>query len=119
MNNRGQALVIFVLLLPVIFFIMSMVIDFGNFLITKTKAEDEVKDTINYGLKHIEEIDTNTLQTLLDSNVDGKKEITINDKTIKVKINNQVESIFSIIKYEINVSYIGYLDNEKIIIKKE
>ncbi len=123
MNNKGQTLAIFVILLPVILFLIAVAIDMGNFLVQKNKYEDEVKNTIKYGLKHLDDEDiSNKITMLLNSNVDGQKQINIKDKVIKIKVSKKVNSIFTNIidtNYQIDISYIGYLDDKKIIIKKE
>lgn len=123
MNNKGQSLVIFVILLPVILLLMAGIVDIGNFLVEKNNYENEVKSTINYGMKHLD--DENIIQKLydlLDSNIEGQKQINIENRTIKIKVKAASESLFSDIidfDYQIDISYIGYMDNDKIIIKKE
>ena len=123
MNNKGQSLVIFVILLPVILLLMAGIVDIGNFLVENNNYENEVKSTINYGMKHLD--DENIIQKLydlLDSNIEGQKQINIENRTIKIKVKAASESLFSDIidfDYQIDISYIGYMDNDKIIIKKE
>ena len=119
MNNKGQALIMFVLLLPVIILLMAVVIDIGNFLVIKNEYTNEVKDTIRHALKN--DLDKDKIQALLDNNISGDKEIILENSTLKIKVIKQVDSIFSIIdfNYEINISYIGYIEEDKIIIKKE
>ena len=46
MNRRGQALVEFVLILPVFLLILFTIVDFGNFLSTKNQLETESTDDI-------------------------------------------------------------------------
>lgn len=123
MNDKGQSLVIFVILLPVILLLMAGIVDIGNFLVEKNSYENEVKSTINYGMKHLDEENiAQKLNDLLDSNIEGKKQINIENETIKIKVNAITKSLFSDIidfDYQIDISYIGYMDNDKIIIKKE
>ena len=123
MNNKGQSLIIFVILLPIILLIMASIVDIGNFLVEKSKCENEVKSTISYGLKHLDDENIKQkLYDLLDSNIGGKKRINIEGETVKIKVTGPVNSLFTSIidfDYEIDISYIGYMDNEKIIIKKE
>lgn len=47
MNNRGQALVEFVLILPVFLFILFAVIDFGVIFSSKSNLENDSIDIIN------------------------------------------------------------------------
>lgn len=123
MNNKGQSLVIFVILLPVILLLIAGLVDIGNFLVEKNSCENEVKDTINYGMKHLDEENiTQKLYDLLNSNIDGDTQIDIANETIKIKVQASVDSLFTNIinfDYQINISYVGYMDNDQVIIKKE
>lgn len=58
MNRKGQALVEFVLILPILIFILFAIIDFGNIFTTKNSLESDSADIIelfNSG-KSIDEI---------------------------------------------------------------
>lgn len=46
MNNKGQALVEFVLILPVFLIILLVVVDFGNILYSKNKLENDSTDML-------------------------------------------------------------------------
>lgn len=46
MNRRGQALVEFVLILPVFLLILFTIVDFGNFLSTKNQLETNSTDIV-------------------------------------------------------------------------
>ena len=45
-NNKGQALVEFVLILPVLLLILLVVVDFGNLLYSKNKLENDSADIV-------------------------------------------------------------------------
>ena len=45
-NNKGQALVEFIIIIPVLIFILFALIDFGNIILQKYKLEDSM-DTIS------------------------------------------------------------------------
>ena len=47
MNNKGQALIEFVLILPVFLFILFAVIDFGMIFSSKSKLENDSADIID------------------------------------------------------------------------
>lgn len=59
MNNKGQALVEFILILPVFLFILFAIIDFGIIFNTKSSLENDSTDIVNLLKKglSIEEID--------------------------------------------------------------
>lgn len=46
MNKKGQALVEFVLILPIFVLILLAIVDFGNILVTKNKLENDASDIV-------------------------------------------------------------------------
>ena len=122
MNNKGQVLVAVVLLLPLIFLIIASVTELSRVYIEKQKCEDAVITAIDYGLDNIEKENLKEkIKKLLDANIEGEKEITINSKIIEIKFTNKIKGLFSeTLKdiYNIKFTYKGYFkDNKKIIIK--
>ncbi len=119
MSNKGQSLVVFVILLPLFIILLALVADSGNILITKQKYENEIKETITYGLNNLENENTlNKMQTLLKANIDGNVNITLENKTINISVKTTIPSIFYHQSAEFNLNYLGYLDQNQIIIKK-
>ena len=123
MNNKGQSLTTFILLLPLIFILIVGVYDISSLELEKGKIDSEIKSAITYGLKNIEDKDIKQkIHVILDKNITGKKTIVINSKTIQITYENKINSIFTnIIKteYEINKTYTGYIKDGKIIIDIE
>lgn len=103
-NNKGQSLVIFVLFLPIVVILLNALFDLGNDLVDNVKTEYEIKDTIKYGLNHIDEEDIeNKLKVLLKENIKEDTNINIKNKVIKISIKDKV--------------YTGYKENNKIVIE--
>ena len=102
MNNKGQSLIAFILLLPVIFVLTTGIWELGNIAYINSKTEEEITSIIKYGLKHIEE-----------ENIEENKII------IKIKYNYQNLYSKYIKPIEIEKTYIGKKENDKIIIEKE
>ena len=74
MDNKGQTLVTFVLILPIILLILLCVIDYGLVSIQKHEATSSIKDSITYALKNsnsdnIEE----KMKNLIYKNIDENK----------------------------------------------
>lgn len=122
MNNKGQSLVAFILLLPVIFVFVTGIWEIGNISYINSKTDEEIKSILKYGLKHIEEENVQEkITTLLDKNVEASKEIIVEENKIVIKTNYEYQNLYS--KYikpiEIKKTYIGKKENDKIIIEKE
>ena len=123
MTNKGQSLVIFVLLLPIILILISLVWELGNLSYIQNKYESEVKNIIKYGLIHKDETNIEEkLSTLLDANLEGEKNITIENNTITINIKKEYKTIYRMIfkdKLDLDITYTGYTEGNNIIIKKE
>lgn len=63
-NNKGQALVEFILIFPVIILILCIVIDFSNVYVSENKLENKLDDVI-YLIRNDKESDINNI---LDDN---------------------------------------------------
>ena len=126
MNNKGQVLVLFILLIPVFLMLFAFVIDLGLLYTEDKKIESSINETIEYGLQHISD---NTIEekmiSLLNSNIKeiSKTETKVEDGYIYINVEKQYQGMFKFLFenniYEINNSYHGYLNDGKIIINKE
>lgn len=128
MNNKGQTLVLFVLLLPILLIILCLVFDVGNLLLEKRHIESVIKDAIKYELNNNDDINTsrNRLTNTLTKNIDNIKikQINItNNKVITISISKEYKGKFtSILKnnlFTIDLTFKGYINGNDIVIKKE
>ena len=125
MNNKGQTLILFVMLLPLLFILLCLVVDIGLLYSEKNKLDNIVKENIKYFLENNIEDDEDELNKLLYKNIDNVKieNIDFHDNKLKVEVTKKYKSIFSNILnkdfYKIKVFYIGYKLENKIIIEKE
>ena len=102
-NNRGQALVEFVIILPVLLLLIFALIDFGRIIVCKSHLEgvmneisslsdDEARNylgkdkdyKITYNVK-LDEYKNITLTTKLDLITPGLKRVLTNPYTVKVE----------------------------------
>lgn len=113
MNNKGQALVVFVLVLPLIMLIIAGVMEMGRLSLVKAEYEDSIIDTINYGLDNLDKENVKEkMNLLLDKNISGTKNIEITEGTIKIHVTSNLDSMFSKLfkkVYDINLTYRGYI----------
>ena len=123
LNNKGQSLVMFVMILPILLMIIMMVIDIGKMVQRREELDSINYILVDYGLDNIE---LNNLEDKLKEILDK------NDKSIDiVKINIDKESLevevilrdkvdLLILKdnklFRVKSDYIGrVVDNKKII----
>jgi len=122
MNNKGQSLVVFVLVLPLIIIIIAGVMEMGRLYLTKTQYEDNITYTIDYGLDSLDKDDVKEkMMTLLNENIKGTKNIQITNGVIEIHVTSNVDGLFTKIfksYYDINLRYKGYIvDGNKKIVK--
>lgn len=108
-NNKGQVLVAFVLMLPLILILMAIIIDFGIISLKKREVNNILNNTVEYTLenKDEEEIETK-LNFIIKNDLDEIKQLEIkNDKCIKIHIVLEANGIFKKILdkslYEIDI----------------
>lgn len=125
LNNKGQSLILFVLMLPVLLFVMILVIDMGNLMVEKQKLNNINYIMIDYGLSNLtkedlEEYIYNYLK-LNDEKIDKiKVSKTDNDITINLgkKESSMLGHILNLKEVEIISSYKGSIVDEKKVIER-
>jgi uncharacterized protein (UPF0333 family) len=115
MNNRGQVLILFVMILPVVLLITVIGIDFLNISSLKFRTQNEIREIINYGFK--ENVTEENLNVLIDRNIDFDSKVLFKtDSEIKIKI-VQNKKLFGK-DIVLNYNYRGIKDNDKIVISE-
>ena len=126
-GNRGQSLAIFVIFIPVFIMIGTLVVDVAFAKYNARKLDNITMEVIRYGLKHFDEDPYNNMVDLIyqnDSDIDSYK-IDFNEEknTINVSISKATKGFFGSIVgkdiYSLKSSYMGYLEDDKIIIEKK
>ncbi len=128
MDNKGQTLVLFVILIPLIFVLLGLVIDIGLLTNEKNKVDNAVKDSIKNSLT-TELSNNQTMEEkvvyLINSNVENIiiNKIEYKDSILYLNVSKEYKTIFARIlnqkKYIIDMKYKAYIENNKVIIKKE
>ena len=124
LNNKGQSLVLFILIIPILFGIMVLVIDMGNVIYYKQDMDNIDKIVIEYGLDNMDDVHvlSDMKELAKENNKDLSIEIIFNDMEFYVSSSYYVNGIFSNIfnmkGFLVKSKYKGYKDIDKNIIKK-
>lgn len=122
MNNKGQSLVTFVLVIPIIFLIFMMIYDIGNMVLLKIELNNINNIALDYGLDNInEENIKDKIETLIIKNKNDINSISINieDNKIYITLEDSVNTKISFGNiFNVKSSYVGYIDNDKKIIER-
>ena len=94
-NNKGQSLVMFVLIIPIFLLILTLVYDGGNAIYQKDRLSNTNYLTIEYGLNNIDTVTENDLKNLIEQNTSNLKYIyvTIEENQIEIKMEKDAKSI--------------------------
>ena len=94
-NNKGQSLVMFVLIIPIFLLILTLVYDVGNEIYEKDRLSNTNYLTIEYGLNNIDTVTENDLKNLIEQNTSNLKYIyvTIEENQIEIKMEKDAKSI--------------------------
>lgn len=122
MNNKGQSLVTFVLVIPILFLIFMMIYDIGNMVLLKNELDNINNIALDYGLDNInEENIKDKIETLIIKNKNDINNISINmkDNKIYIILEDSVNTKISFGNiFNVKSSYVGYIDNDKKIIER-
>ena len=116
LNNKGQTLIIFVFLIPVLVFVFAFVVDYGNVLYHQNKLNSINKTALIYIKNHKEDYNVDKVRNLVTRNdnsiiIDKCEE---NSKKFTLVLKKQVKSnfgnIIGIHEYNITSKYILDID---------
>lgn len=109
-NNKGQALVEFVILIPVLMLLILSIFDLGNIILKKYKLENELDTIINYYNNNDEQL-MNSYASMKDISIkkERKNNNMIDIKVLyEVNINTPVLNKIMGENYQIETSRIVY-----------
>ena len=121
LNNKGQTLALFVIVLPVLLLILILVIDFGKIMTLKQELTNISNIVLDYGLDNLDkenlDIELVELIKLNKSDIDYMNVYLEKDK-IYVEMSENSDSVFAEIVdisiFKVKTSYVGYIkDNKK------
>lgn len=118
MNNKGQSLVTFILLIPIIFLIFVMVYSIGNMILIRQKLDNINYLVIDYGLDNM---DVNKMIEIVNKNDKDiiVRELKIDDDKIYLTLEETID--LKLVGNLINVKsrYYGYFQDNKRIIERD
>ena len=124
MNNRGQSLVLFVLLIPLVLMILYAVYEIGRMTLLKHELDNINAIALDYGIDKIndENIDIE-IKELIEKNKNDidKIDIKILDDKMYITLEDSLSKKTSLFKnvFIVKSSYVGYMDNNKKIIERD
>lgn len=123
MNNRGQTLVLFLFLLPIVFIVFMTIYQIGTVELEKRKIDENVSEIVLYGIHHWsdEELEAKMIE-MFEKNFSkvNHENIQIEIGTGRVKMTVTKEyTILFLKKQKITVSYVGTNIDGKIQVIKE
>ena len=124
MNNRGQSLVLFVLLIPLVLMILYAVYEIGRMTLLKHELDNINAIALDYGINKIndENIDLE-IKELIEKNKNDIDQIDIRilDDKMYIVLEDSLSKRTYLFKniFIVKSSYVGYIDNDKKIIERD
>ena len=118
LNNKGQVLVFFVIILPIILLLLIAIIEISNIYLEKNKTKNTIYEIIETNLKNNNENTKETINKLIEQNIKNiqDKTIFISEDEIRINITQETKIIGR--KINIKYKYKGIKKNEKITISE-
>ena len=122
MDSKGQTLVIFIIILPVIILGVSYLVDTGLMYIGRSKLISTCKVIIDE--YYDEEISDSKVEEYLEKNDINYTDYKVNrNNNLSIEVESKIDSIFGkvvgIKEYEISVKVTGYKEEDKLKFKVE
>lgn len=123
MNNKGQTLVLFLFLLPIVFLIFMALYQVGTIDLEKRQIESAVKEAVEYGIDHWseEEVENKMIRMVEDNFskiTQDNIEIDLDTGSIRMTVTKNYNVLF-LKKQTIRVSYVGTNIDGKVQVVKE
>ena len=124
-NEKGQTLVSFALILPILVMLFALVIETGYTYLEEKQLKDGVLIGLKYGMKHHEEDVKDQVRELIVENVDDISILNIymEENQSKIQAKKPKKNIFTSMflndSSELEVIYTAYLNEDEWKIVKE
>ena len=118
MNNRGQTLALFIIILPVLMFLFICFYQTGINKIEDKRLKESIEESIEFGLDNLEREDVDIVikEMIISTNKDIKEEdieVYISDTKVNVIVNKKYSIVFFNDDTK-TFNYIGMINDDKI-----
>ena len=125
MNNKGQTLVLFIILLPVILIMLVLVVSLAASSIQKRKIDMVIKNTIEDNMGNLNDIDINKqIDDMLENNLGefDERNIVIKSDYLEITVRTKISNLFDFITSDdteiYQVTFVGTGPNEIKIVRR-
>lgn len=115
LNNKGQSLVMFIVIIPIFLLILTLVYDVGTAIYEKNRLSNTALLAVNYGLDKIDNIEKEELIEYIMNNDNKLDNIDVNIKEneVEIKLSKKIKGVigkmFNFDITDVNVCYKGKL----------
>lgn len=114
LNNKGQSLVLFILMIPILLGVMALVVDMGNLYLKKNELDSVIEFVMDYGMDALMED---------ESIIEEEVENTYIDDTLsntRIELDKRESSLEVLLNYNLkNSKNEVYVDTDKIVISSK
>lgn len=124
LNNKGQSLALFIVIIPVLILVGIYVIDIGNLKYNENKLENVNYLVVNEALTNIDKVEIDDIKKLIEENgiKDVNSNIIMGENEITIKLEKKVKGTFGTIinknLYNIKSTCRGSLQDGKVVIER-
>lgn len=124
MNNKGQVLVAFILMIPIFILLTIAITDVGLMSIELRRVDNTVRNSVKYGINNLDKDNVeDTMKSLIMDNLKNVDSITIDvdvdNSYAKASVLVKYKGLISITNRDISVSYYANITDDKVLINKE
>ena len=118
LNNKGQSLVMFIVIIPIFLLIMTLVYDVGSAIYEKNRLSNTNYVVLEYGLDNIDNVSEMELIELIQKNIDDLNYVSIDiaDEKIEIILSKDIKgivgSVFGFNLIRANSQYEGTIIND-------
>lgn len=119
LNNKGQSLVMFIIIIPIFVLLFTLVYDVGSAIYEKNKLSNINYMVVEYGLSNIDTVNTDDLTDLINKNDSDIDDISIfiDNNVINIKLTKEshglIGNLFKFNLVDITSQYEGEIVDDK------